>query len=117
MESARQIQIIKYSQANDCFYSVLKKRVFEYLDNHGGRNANAEMHIKSIVMVVGSIGLYALILSNHFTGWRLTLLQCIFHPWLFLTWIGIVHDALHNAYSRSRVVNQRLTLIGDLVGI
>jgi linoleoyl-CoA desaturase len=97
---------------------TLRRRVDEYFTvNNISRNWNAEMLIKTIVMVAIYIIPYILMLTGRFTN-----------PWiLFLMWVimgigtagiglCIMHDANHGAYSRNPKVNKVLGYFLNFVG-
>jgi linoleoyl-CoA desaturase len=60
---------------------------------------------------------YGAVLSNRLAGAPLVLAVVVMHYAMFLSTIGIAHDATHGAWSRSRRVNRIVGRGFDLVGI
>jgi linoleoyl-CoA desaturase len=109
---------IKYGQLDNEFYSLLKKRVEHYFtETKQSRFANAEMQIKTIVLVVLLLGTYTLFISNVVKGPLIIVIQIIFHLLSFIMWIGIAHDAHHDAFTANKKWNKLLLFLGDLTGV
>jgi linoleoyl-CoA desaturase len=99
------------------FSRTVKQRVDDYfIENNLSRHANAQMVIKTILLLTLYFGSYVLIISGMFSpGWM----------WLFTFLMGIgmagigfsvSHDALHGAYSSNKYVNRALGFSFDLLG-
>lgn len=99
------------------FSKTVKQRVDDYFKENGlSKNANAQMVIKTILLLTLYFGSYALImlgdLSLNFM-WFLTFLMGI-----GMAGIGfsVSHDALHGAYSSNNKINTALGFTFDLLG-
>lgn len=99
------------------FSRAVKKRVNLYFKEKGiSQHANAQMVIKTILILSVYFGSYALIMSGSFSlnvMWALCVVMGI-----GMAGIGfsIGHDALHGAYSSNKYVNNFLGTFYDLVG-
>jgi linoleoyl-CoA desaturase len=102
------------------FYAELRSRIDKYFTDKGiSKHANAEMIVKTIVMVGGYLGLYLALLLVAPGG---------FLPWILFIFMGValagigmsvMHDANHGAYSSlpwvNRLVGYSLNLVGGSV--
>ncbi len=99
------------------FLDELKRRVSEYFSDRGiSDKANAEMVVKTILILAMTFGSYALILTNAFSP--LTMLGFVFVIGVGIAGIGfcVAHDALHGAYSSRPWVNKVFGLFFDVAG-
>lgn len=102
------------------FFKDLRARVDRHFEEKGiSRHANAEMIIKTIVLLIGYLGLVLcqlLLLPKPIVGFGLAALTGV-----FLAGIGmsVMHDANHGAYSSNDKVNRwvgySLNLLGGMV--
>ncbi|MFO7847521.1 MAG: acyl-CoA desaturase [Balneolaceae bacterium] len=99
------------------FSKTVKQRVDQYFEENGlSKHANAQMVIKTVIMLTLFLGSYALIISGQFslgTMWFLTFLMGIAAAGIGFS---ISHDALHGAYSSSNKVNRTLGFTFDMLG-
>lgn len=117
-ETKKELKKIKYGDIDKNFYNVLKERVDAYFERtNQTRFANWEMHIKTILLLVLMCGSYALIISNRVADFAIIPLQIFFHIISFVMWIGIAHDAHHDAYTPNRTFNKFLLFLGDITGV
>lgn len=99
------------------FGQTVKKRVNAYFEEHNlSKHANAQMVIKTIVLLSLYFGSYAIIISGNASlavMWALC-----FAMGVGMAGIGfsVSHDALHGAYSSNKTVNWLLGLTFDLLG-
>ncbi|MFH5832687.1 fatty acid desaturase family protein [Halalkalibaculum sp. DA3122] len=99
------------------FARDLKQRVNAYFEENGlSKHANAEMVVKTVVLLSLYFGAYTLILTGWFSP--LQMLFFCFVMGIGMAGIGfsISHDALHGAYSSNKKVNNILGLSFDLMG-
>jgi linoleoyl-CoA desaturase len=111
-------QTIKFGTNQQEFYAVLSQRVNQYFKNKNlSRNANAEMVIKTICMLLMFFIPYGISLSGLVTVYWGYLLLC-FAMGLGVAGIGlsIMHDANHGAYSTKPWVNTVMGYTLNLVG-
>jgi linoleoyl-CoA desaturase len=109
---------VRYGQRNREFSEVLTKRVFGYFKDKGiTKYANTEMHIKSFILIALIWVPWAFILSDKFHGIDLLLLQWVMHLFGFIMWVGIAHDAHHDAYTPNKYLNKFLMFLGDTTGV
>lgn len=109
---------IQFERRSSEFGDVLNERVSAYFRHlKTGRNANAEMKIKTVVMFLALLIPYTLMLLDVFNS---PLLFCL--CWLLIAvgvsgiGLGVMHDANHDAYSRQKKVNALLGLTINLLG-
>jgi linoleoyl-CoA desaturase len=105
--------------SHDCdrFAEEMKAKVAVYFEARGlGRKANPAMALKTVLMVVGLVGPYALIMSGTLSAW--TMLACCGVMGVAMAGIGlsVSHDALHGAYSHNPRVNAAIGFSFDLLG-
>jgi linoleoyl-CoA desaturase len=99
------------------FFSTLRKRVDQYfIDNKISQHANAEMVIKTIVLMLGYVVPFVAMLV-----WQPNFWICLF-CWVFmgfsLSGIGmsVMHDANHGAYSADERINRLVGFSLNLLG-
>ena len=110
---------VHFNKNNNAFVNTLRQRVNAYfIDNQISKQANAQMIIKSFVM----LGLY-------FVPFGILLSDTINNPWMQLgLWLimavgmsgiglGIMHDANHGAYSKSKRTNDLIGMVINLAGV
>ena len=109
----------KFSKEEDkVFFDTLKNRVNEYFKTKKlKKTGNAGMVVKSFVM-----------LSLYFVPLILMLTGLVTNPWIiFMMWVtmgfgmggigmGIMHDAIHGSYSKSRLMNKIMGYTMNLIG-
>jgi linoleoyl-CoA desaturase len=99
------------------FSKTVKKRVDQYFkQNNLSRHANAQMVLKTVLLLTLYLGSYGLIISGKLSlgaMWFLTFLMGI-----GMAGIGfsVSHDALHGAYSSNRKLNRALGFTFDMLG-
>src|SRR5690554_1243840 len=99
------------------FSKTVKDRVNAYFEeNNLSKNANTAMVIKTIVILSGYIGAYALIISGQFSLTTMWILASVMGIGMAGIGFSISHDALHGAYSSNNTVNYILGLTFDFVG-
>ncbi len=99
------------------FYSTLKERVDNYfIENKISQHANVTMVFKTIVMLSLYFVPYILIMTQGYS--LMGMWGCSLIMGLGLAGIGmsVMHDANHDAYSRSPFVNKLLSLSLTFVG-
>ena len=103
----------------DDFVKVLRKRIYGYFEeNKISRHANGEMIFKMVFSVVAWISVWSLIMSDILSPYPLLLVgafSLLGFTSVFIAF-SIVHDAVHNAISSKRWVNQLLARFFDLIG-
>ena len=102
----------KSNKRKDDFFKDLKGRVDNYfVQNNLSKHANAHMIAKTIIAFVAWIFVYALFITNTFTGtlavWCLYCVLGFIN--IFIAFV-VVHDACHNAYSKKRKINSKKRL-------
>ncbi|MGE0567056.1 MAG: fatty acid desaturase, partial [Bacteroidia bacterium] len=111
------IKFINKDTSNPIFFSTLRSRVEDYFrENNISKHYNAEMVLKTILLLSGYILPFVLILLFKFPQPINYLL------WLFMGFsksgigMSIMHDANHGSYSKSRKVNYWLGHTLNMVG-
>jgi linoleoyl-CoA desaturase len=102
------------------FFTVLQKRVNAYFaENKITRQANAEMVIKSIILLSAYILPFLFLLFFKLDTWALLLAFAIMGFGLAGIGMSIMHDANHGSYSKKKNVNDwmgySLNLVGGMV--
>jgi linoleoyl-CoA desaturase len=109
---------IKFDRTHNVeFYKTLQKRVREYFkDNNVSKYGNAEMVIKTIVML--SLYLVPVVLINIISGptWLIFLLWIVAGFGIAGIGLSIMHDANHGAYSKNKTVNKWVGYVLFLAG-
>ena len=99
------------------FYHTVKERVHQYfIDNKITEHANAQMVIKTIVLLAVYFGAYALVMSHSMPMWVNILLCVVLGIGTAGIGFSVAHDAIHGAYSTNKTVNYILVLTMNLIG-
>lgn len=99
------------------FVEDVKRRVADYFaTRHLSPKANASMVAKTFILLGGTFGAYALILSNRFSPWQMLGLAIVMGVGTAGLGFGVAHDALHGAYSSRGWVNRVLGFSFELMG-
>jgi linoleoyl-CoA desaturase len=109
---------IRFANKNAAlFVDDVKARVAAYFEQEGrSRSANGQMKLKTVILLGGSVGAYAAILSGAFGPWGMLALSVLLGVGMAGIGFSVAHDALHGAYSGSARVNRWLGYTFDLVG-
>jgi linoleoyl-CoA desaturase len=108
----------RYRTGDSAFYADLRHRVAKHMQEQGlSRHAGVRMFGKTVAIFGAFFGSYYLIVTNHFTGVALFFALVFMHFSLFLTTIGVAHDATHYSYFKSRRANETMWIIFDLLGV
>ena len=103
---------------SDGFQKDVNRRVDEFFRNKNiSKNANSQMILKTVWILVGWAGTYALIISNLFNP--LAMLALALGHGFFTAMIGlnISHDAIHGSYTKCPKKNKRLGLTFNMIGV
>jgi linoleoyl-CoA desaturase len=113
------MQKVKFQQAESTdFFKVLNQRVEAYFKTNGiNRKSNFHFVFKNLFFFVLAVVLYALILSNKFSGWQLYPLFIFFGLFITIFLFSIAHDASHNAVSEKHWANRFFAYTWNMVGI
>lgn len=103
------IHFTKEDKSRETFTSALKKNVNNYFkENHISTTANATMVIKTIAMVSLYLAPFILLLIYDPNVWISILLVVLMGIGVAGTGMGVMHDAVHGAYSKKKWVNKLL---------
>ena len=117
-EAVAHLPPIRYRQKQDPFYDALRQRINAYFsDRNLSKLADHRMVGKTIVLATLWFGIYALIMSDWFTGLPLILIMIAWYFSMFLVTVGIAHDGSHDAYSKRKWVNRLLARCFDFIAI
>jgi linoleoyl-CoA desaturase len=112
------VEMPRYRTRDSAFYADLRHRVAKYMEENGlSRHAGVRMFGKTVMIFGAFFTSYFLIVTNHFTGVALFFALVFMHFSLFLTTIGVAHDATHYSYFKSRRANEAMWIIFDLLGV
>ena len=98
---------LRFANTNRDFVTTLNRRVNEYFrENNLSRNANAEMVVKTICMILLYVIPYSLIITNSVTS-AVGLISMVVLMGFGVAGIGlsVMHDANHGAYSKKSWIN------------
>jgi linoleoyl-CoA desaturase len=88
------------------FVAALKKNVHDYFkQNNISTKGNAEMYVKTIVMVLLYISPFVVILSVPMSAWVAVLLLVIMGIGMAGVGMSVMHDAIHGSYSKKKWLN------------
>lgn len=108
----------RYRRRDSEFYADLRYRVTKHMREQGlSRHAGWRMFGKTALIFGAFFSSYALIVANYFAGAGLFFALVFMHFSLFLTTIGVAHDATHYCYFKSRCANEAMWIIFDLLGV
>lgn len=117
-QDIQQLPKINYTIKQDEFYKRCSEKVNAYFrDRKLSKFAGSRMYGKTFLLLFLWVGMFALIMTNWFTGWQLIVLQVAWHMVMFLMSVGIAHDGTHHAYSTNDRINKFFTGIFDFIGI
>lgn len=104
-------------EVKDNFLSDVRHRVDEYFRSRNiPKTANTRMVFKTILILIGWVGTYALIISNILPPYAVLLLALGHGFFTAMIGLNIGHDALHGSYSRQPQINRRIGLSFNLIG-
>jgi linoleoyl-CoA desaturase len=99
------------------FFQTLQKRVNGYFkENNISKNANAEMVVKTVVLLLSFIVPVLMLNFLHLATWAVMLLNVIMGFALAGIGMSVMHDANHGAYSKNMTVNNWLGYSLNMVG-
>ena len=99
------------------FIKEMKSRVHAYFEEAGiSQKANAQMVLKTVVMISMVAVPYVLIMTNRFSPWVMLGLCVVMGVGVAGCGFSVAHDALHGAYSSNRNVNAALGMSFELNG-
>lgn len=104
--------------ANREFYKTLRGRINEYFDSTGkSTKANRKMLIKSAVIILSFLALYAVLLFVPISS-PVLFIAIWFGLGLVVAGIGlnIMHDANHGAFSTKEPINKALGYMMEMIG-
>ena len=101
------------------FYKTLRKRIYGYFEERGiSPHANGMMYFKTVFAIVSWAAVYALIMSDvlsHNLGLLILGFTALGFVNIFIAF-NVMHDACHNAYSKSKRVNKILGYSMNFIG-
>ncbi|MFC1671417.1 fatty acid desaturase family protein, partial [Spirochaetota bacterium] len=109
---------VKYSNnVHADFSKTVKKRVSQFLkENPGPQLVSLEMAIKGIIMLALYFTPYILIVLGMFQPWAIILLFFIMGIGKAGLGMNVMHDAIHNSFSKNRFLNKVLSTSIYLLG-
>jgi linoleoyl-CoA desaturase len=85
------------------FSRVLRERVNAHFKDNGiSTDANAEMVIKSVLLVIAWLGTYSIIVFGNLPIWLTFPLWALLGALIALVSVNIGHDAIHGAYTKKK---------------
>ncbi len=99
------------------FIKEMKSRVHAYFEEGGiSQKANAQMVLKTVVMISMVAVPYIFIMTNLFSPWVMLGLCVVMGVGVAGCGLSVAHDALHGAYSSDHKVNEALGMVFELNG-
>ena len=99
------------------FVKDVRARVDDYFQTTGvSRKADARMILKTVLILGGTAGAYAAILSGALTLPQMWLMTFVIGVGMAGIGFSVAHDALHGAYSSNNTVNALLGFTFDMMG-
>ena len=99
------------------FNAEVKKRVNDYFEDRGiSKHANAQMVLKTVILLSAFFGAYLLILFGGFPLGVMWLLTFVMGIGMAGIGFSVSHDALHGAYSSNKNINKIIGYSFDLMG-
>lgn len=111
-------KMVKFPVSNSAlFVEELKQSVSDYFTAREiSEKGNAQMVIKTVVLLTIYFGAYGLIMSNTLVPWQMFLLAVVMGVTMAGVGFAVGHDALHGAYSSSPLVNKIIGFSFELMG-
>lgn len=112
------MQKVKFTNRDTLgFYSTVRSRVDDYFKtNNISKFANGAMYLKTIIILGGVVGAYALIISNILTPLGMLGAAIVLGVFKALTGFNVCHDAIHGSYSDNKMVNHLLSYTFYILG-
>jgi len=113
------LQYPKFNRTHDTEFSkILRSRVSLYFKkNNKSRNANANMVIKTIVMLTLFLVPIMILCSLQISQvWLVFMLYMISGFGMAGIGMGVMHDAIHGSYSKNKNINRTLGYTFNLIG-
>ncbi len=118
IQSKEELSQIRFSPVQkNLFFPTLRKRIDVYFQEKGiSRHANAEMKIKTLVLLTGYLLPLVFLLAWDLNGWNSLLLWMLMGVCVAGIGMSVMHDANHGAYSSSQRVNDLIGYSLNLLG-
>jgi linoleoyl-CoA desaturase len=110
--------VISFSRDKDWeFKKTLKARVDDYFNKHNlSKNGNAQMVLKTIILLGLYFFLYGLIISGNFNVWIMLLMSAGMGFMASGVGMSVMHDANHGSYSKKSWMNNLIGTTLNLIG-
>ena len=114
----RPLQKVNFKKLDEGgFHKDVRERVDQFFQsNNLSKNANSQMVLKTVLILIGWLTTYFLIIFNAVSPLAMLFLA-LFHGFCAaMIGFNIGHDAIHGSYTNKPSVNRKLGLIFNLVG-
>jgi linoleoyl-CoA desaturase len=99
------------------FFPTLRKRVGDHFSQNGiSKYGNHKLFFKTALFFTFYFGTYVLIMAQVVPGWAMLLLSMALGLGMVGLGMSVMHDALHNAYSKHKVVNNLFGFTMEMLG-
>jgi linoleoyl-CoA desaturase len=99
------------------FFPTLRRRVGDYFSQNGiSKYGNYKLFVKTALFFTLYIGTYLVIMSQAVPGWAMLLLSIVLGLGAVGLGMSVMHDALHNAYSKHKIVNTLFGCTMEMLG-
>jgi len=108
---------VTFNNKNKVFFNALKEEVDAYFDRNGiKKTGNWKLYLKTMILIPGALGLYALLLFVQMPTLLTLFLWFLFGLNMAAIGFNIMHDACHGSFSTKGWVNEIFGLTNNFLG-
>jgi linoleoyl-CoA desaturase len=108
---------VTFNNKNKVFFNALKEEVDAYFERNGiKKTGNWKLYIKTMILIPGAIGLYALLMFVQMPAILTVFLWFLFGLNMAAIGFNIMHDACHGSFSTKGWVNEIFGLTNNFLG-
>ncbi|MEN9952639.1 MAG: hypothetical protein RLZZ520_907 [Bacteroidota bacterium] len=108
---------VTFNNKNKVFFNALKEEVDAYFERNGiKKTGNWKLYLKTMILIPGAIGLYALLMFVQMPAILTVFLWFLFGLNMAAIGFNIMHDACHGSFSTKGWVNEIFGLTNNFLG-
>jgi linoleoyl-CoA desaturase len=108
---------VTFNNKNKVFFNALKEEVDAYFERNGiKKTGNWKLYLKTMILIPGAIGLYALLMTVQMPAILTVFLWFLFGLNMAAIGFNIMHDACHGSFSTKGWVNEVFGLTNNFLG-
>jgi len=108
---------VTFNNKNKVFFNALKEEVDAYFERNGiKKTGNWKLYLKTIILIPGALGLYALLMFVQMPALLTVFLWFLFGLNMAAIGFNIMHDACHGSFSTKGWVNEIFGLTNNFLG-